>query len=312
MSGSPCQPVPFTFHLSDKALFTVSLPMQVRVSRPFDITERPNLDAPPPEPLAAGSQGFAFRNAPVDSELPALCRVGGYLRYVPLQYSHCYIDLSQTFDEYKAAFSSKTRSTIGRKVRKFAAHSGGSIRWKTYAEPGEMREFIGYARKVSEKTYQEKLLGAGLPDSEAFLGAAEVLAAEGRVRAYVLFDGERPVAYMYCPARGEALVYAYTGYDPEYARLSVGTVLQWLALEQLFAEGRFRYFDFTEGQSDHKRRFGTHQTRCANVFFVRRSPRNMAIVYGHLLSGQFSERVGRMLDRLGLKTKIRHIIRFGR
>ena len=39
--------------------------------------------------------------------------------------------------------------------------------------------------------------------------------------------------------------YAYLGYDPDYLHLSVGTVLQWLALDSLFAERRFRFFDFT-------------------------------------------------------------------
>jgi hypothetical protein len=73
------------------------------------------------------------------------------------------------------------------------------------------------------------------------------LAAGGQVRAYLLFDGERP--YLYCPVQGDVVIYRYLGYDPDYARMSVGTVLQWLALEELFREARFRMFDFTEGES---------------------------------------------------------------
>ncbi|QJQ07721.1 GNAT family N-acetyltransferase [Undibacterium piscinae] len=49
---------------------------------------------------------------------------------------------------------------------------------------------------------------------------------------------------MYCPIVDDALIYAYLGYDPDYLKLSVGTVLQWLALQDMFAETRFKIFDF--------------------------------------------------------------------
>ncbi len=137
-------------------------------------------------------------------------------------------------------------------------------------------------------TYQERLLNAGLPESEDFISQAEALAADDRVRAYILFYGERPVSYRDLPVQDDVLIYAYLGYDPEYMRMSVGTILQWLAVEQLFKEGRFRYFDFTEGQSDHKRLFATQQRLCANVFLVKRTLRNQAVIYSHLFVDRFS------------------------
>ena len=90
---------------------------------------------------------------------------------------------------------------------------------------------------MAKKTYQEKLLDAGIPESERFVREMESLAAQDQVRAYILFDRERPVSYLYCPVEDGTLIYAYLGYDPDYMKLSVGTVLQWLAVEQLFGEG---------------------------------------------------------------------------
>ena len=251
-----------------------------------------------------------IRALPVTGELPVLSATEGFLRYVPLQYGHCYIDLRASFDDYQSKFSSKTRATINRKIRKYSERCGGQIDWKTYMAPAEMRDFFRHAREVSKKTYQEKLLDAGIPDSEDFVREMERLAAEGRVRAYVLFDGDRPVSYLYCPVHDGTLIYTYLGYDPEYMKLSVGTVLQWFAVRQMFEESSFRYFDFTEGQSDHKRLFATHEMRCVNVIFVRRTLRNVLLVRGHRWMGQLSKWLGDSLRRLGLKDWIKRRLRF--
>jgi len=304
--------VPLKFQLSDWTLFSVSIPLQVRSERVLVPMQPVDEPGPPAGELMEGSQGFLIRGLPISRELPPISRTGDYLRYVPLQYQHCYIDLGQSFESYQKRFSSKTRSTINRKIRKYAEHCGGTIPWKMYKEPGEMRDFFRLARAVSKLTYQERLLDAGIPESEDFIRQAELLAADQQVRAYILFDGERPVAYLYCPVEDGILKYAYQGYDPDYMNMSVGTVLQWLAVEQLFDEARFRYFDFTEGQSDHKRLFATHQQQCANVFLVKKSIFNMAVIYAHLAMDRFSKWLGAMLDRWGVKARIKRFLRFAR
>jgi CelD/BcsL family acetyltransferase involved in cellulose biosynthesis len=261
--------------------------------------------------LEGNSQGFMIRGLPVIGDLPAISQSEHYLFYVSSQYCHCYIDLEIGFEEYKKKFSAKTRSTINRKIRKYQDHCGGTILWKIYQSPAEIREFFQLARAVSKLTYQERLLNAGLPDNEEFIREAESLAAEQRLRAYILFDGDKPVSYLYCPVHDEVLIYAYLGYDPAYMQLSVGTVLQWLALEALFAEQRFRYFDFTEGQSDHKRLFATHQQQCVNVLILQKRLKNYLTVYSHRSLEIFSRWLGYILARFGLKAKIKRLLRFG-
>lgn len=304
--------VPFKYQLSDWTLLSIPLHLQCRSAPLFGEPTTQALQVPPLSDLVEGSQGFMIRALPITDKLPRLSRQGSYLCYVPLQYEHCYIDLTLTFEAYQKKFSSKTRSTINRKVKKYAEHCGGSIRWKSFEKPEQVREFFGLARNVSKLSYQERLLDAGLPDSEEFIRQAEALAAENRLRAYILFDGERPVSYLYCPVEQDVLIYAYLGYDPEYMKLSVGTVLQWLALDALFAEGCFRAFDFTEGQSDHKRLFATHHTKRANVFLVKASLRNKLVIHSHLLMDRFSSWLGATLGRLGVRAKIRRMMRFGR
>jgi hypothetical protein len=305
------RPVPIKYYLSDWTLFSVSLPLQVRAERLIDEKLPVTTLMPPADEIGLNSQGFLIRGLSVASEIPVIKQSGDYICYMQSKYDHCYIDLNITFEDYQKKFSSKTRSTINRKVRKYAEHCGGAIVWKTYKLPSEMRDFFQLARTVSKLTYQERLLDAGLPYLEDFIQQAELLASEQRIRAYILFDGDQPVSYLYCPVYDNVLVYAYLGYDPSYMHLSVGTVLQWLALEELFGERRFRYFDFTEGQSDHKRLFATHQRQCANVFMLKNNLKNKVIVYTHRLTDCFSKWLGETLDRFGLKAKIKRFLRFG-
>ena len=289
------------------------MPLRVQEQAVRAIDELPPRGMPefPSTPLPEGTQGYLFRSVPIATDLPRLSSRDGILRYVPLQYQHSYIDLRTTFELYQKRFSAKSRSTITRKVRRYADHCGGSILWRTYKTPGEMREFFRLARLVSKRTYQERLLAAGVPDSEEFVARAEALAANERVRAYMLFDGGWPVSFMYCPVEDGIVIYGYLGFDPDYFHWSVGTVLLWLVIEQLFAEGRFTHFDFTEGQSEQKRRFATHERRCANVFLVKRSARNTTLIVSHLMMDHCSHWLGSTLDRVGARRRIKRLLRFG-
>lgn len=302
-------PVNFKYQLSDWVLFTTSIPMQVRAERLVDSCEPVSRIVAPTEKPETGSQGFVIRNIPIASEQPTLSCAGDYLCYIPLQYQHCYIDLSWSFDQYVNKFSSKTRSTIQRKIRKFREHCGGSIQWKIYNHPDDISDFFLNARQVSKLTYQERLLDVGLPTDEAFKKDALQLAQSDRLRAYILFDGDRPISYLYCPEKDGALIYSYLGYDPEYQNLSVGTVLQWLAIENIFEEKKFKYFDFTEGNSSHKILFSSHQRLCANIFFVKKSPINSLKIHAHRYTNRFSKWLGDTLEKYGIKAKIKKILR---
>lgn len=302
--------VPFNFQLGDFSLFQISLPLQVRTERLADDTPAVNPTALAHGALAEGSEGFVIRAMPLAQPAPRISRSGKYLCYVPRQYEHCYIDLSMGFERYQGKFSSKTRSTILRKIRKFGEFCGGELSWKSYRTPAELEQFFGMAVELSKTTYQDRLLDAGLPSSPEFHAEALEQASNDSVRGYILFHGVRPVSYLYCPIQDGVLSYSYVGYDPAYMHLSVGTVLQWLAIEQLFNEGKFRYFDFTEGQSDHKRLFATDRRLCANVFLLRNSATHRALIYGHQWMDGLSAWLGETMERYGWKARIKRLIRF--
>lgn len=307
------QQVPIKLQLGDKTLLASKLWLQVREVGLDEETPPMAEPIPPADTLQADSQGFLIRSLRIAGRQPVLRRHSDYLCYVPSQYPRYYIDMSMSLPEYKSKFSSKTRSTVNRKIRKYAEHCGGNVSWKVYKAGGEMVEFFRLARAVSKITYQERLLDAGMPDSDEFLHDMEQLAQQGRVRGFILFHQNQPVSYLYCPVTASGvLIYAFLGYDPRYMNFSVGTILQWLALEYLFEERSFRFFDFTEGQSEHKKLFATHNVQCANVFFLRRNLRNFFLVHSQRGVDRLGHVIGESLDQFGMKAAVRRLMRFGK
>ncbi len=240
--------------------------------------EMPDAGALPRE--ASGLLVTALPSALLPTVRGTWAELKGFVRQA---YPRAYAALDTDFDAYLAGFSAKSRSTLKRKARRFAERSGGAIELRAYRTPDEMAEFHALARSVSARTYQERRFGAGLPDGPEVLAELRALAARDAVRGWLLFLDGRPVSYLHAPAEGDTLIYAHLGYDPDVADLSPGTVLQLEAMRALMAERRFRWFDFTEGDGQHKRLFATGTLDCADLLLLRRTAGNL--VAGHVLNG---------------------------
>jgi CelD/BcsL family acetyltransferase involved in cellulose biosynthesis len=262
--------------------------------------------------MAAGVDGSLAQSFPVSGRLARLRLEDGLIQYCPKQYQRYWIDLRGTFTDYLGKFSSKTRSTLARKVRRFLA-SNEEVEFREYRAAEEMDQFYCLARQLSRKTYQERILDVGLPSSDPFRAEMLELARNDRVRGYLLLVGEDPVAYLYCPCWQDTgiLFYRYLGYDPKFQHLSPGTVLQYLALERLFAEGRFQLFDFLEGETPQKSLFATGSSLCADVFYLKPSLRNIGRISLREATEGISGGITRVLATFGLKRWVKKLIRRG-
>jgi CelD/BcsL family acetyltransferase involved in cellulose biosynthesis len=300
--------VPLKFQVGDFILGSAVLSL---FRRSADLDERPLEvgDAPEPPPCLDQADGYVVWSQPLASRLPVFAARRDAILYAPRQYRRFTVDLTGTFEQYMAAFSGKTRSNLKRKLRKFAEVSGGAIDWKAYRTPEEIEEFFPLARKVSAKTYQERRFRSGLPNAAAFVEAARQSSRDDRVRAYLLYFNGEPISYLYSPIVRGVVLYDYLGYDPAYASLSPGTVLQILVLQALFAERRFLMFDFTEGEGQHKEVFSTQSLLCGDVFVVNRRLAPLSVVMLHRAVDGISTATGAALERLTLKSRARRLLR---
>jgi CelD/BcsL family acetyltransferase involved in cellulose biosynthesis len=223
-------------------------------------------------PLTAKHDGYLVTSMPdaLALDWPGLC-------FVRQRYTRYYVDLAAGEAMWRAGLSGQTRSSLKRKAKKLAATSGGMLDVRRFRTRAELADFHSVARSLAEKTYQEKLMGAGLPEDGVFLRRMNELAEEDGVRAWLLYIGEQPAAYLWCGADGGTLRYDYVGHDPAFASLSPGSVLMEAALVDLFAD-RFARFDFTEGEGQHKRGLASAGVACRDLLLLRPTLANRGAV----------------------------------
>ena len=250
--------------------------------RRLSLEEALALRTPALPALGAEDDGYLVTALPAALVPQLSAEHPGLRAFIRQRYRRHYARLDLDFDEYLATFSAKSRSTLRRKAKKLAERCGGRLDLRTYRSPEEMERFYADARILSARTYQERLLDGGLPAGGDALGEMRVLAGRGQVRGWLLFLDGRPISYLYAPAEGETLIYAFLGYDPNHAELSPGIVLQLEAMRQLMEEKTFSLFDFTEGDGQHKRQFATDAVDCVDLLLVRRTLANLAA--GHALN----------------------------
>jgi len=250
---------------------------------------------------------FVIPAHPVAEEVQRLTFAPGMIRYVGPSAPRYSISLHGTFADYLAKFSHKSRYNIVRSVRKFAEHSGGEIKVREFSTPEQLKEFARLADEISRYSWAVKIGGGGfagrVPEAQLMK-----LAHERAARGFVLFDHERPIAYVFCHAQSENLLYEYIAYDETYAKWSPGTVLLYLLVESLFREQRFERLDLGEGTLGYKSFFATDATPCVRVIYFRRRLRYVILVFAHLGLARASIAMGGLLRTVGMKTKLKRLM----
>lgn len=263
----------------------------------------------PPAGLIPDTCGYVIWSQPLSTKVPRLRWRGGSLVYAAQQYERYFVDLDMAYEAYLQKFSSKSRSTLRRKLRRFAELGDGTIDSRTYRTTDELREFFRLALPLSGVSYQERLFGKGLPNEESLRASILELASQDKVRGYLLFLQGEPIAYLLCPSLGGVLTYEWQGYDQRYAFLSPGTVLLMEVLQSLFTEKAFSLLDFTEGEGEHKQFFSTHSRLCADIFVLDARVWVVAAVLVHVLLSVAAEPARGLLRRIGLIGTFRRFLR---
>ena len=271
---------------------------------------------PDPDGLVLPLDGFAEADCfvvlsqPIAGPLPVVTQHQGTIRFAPHQYQHSCVRIEGDFEPYlKAQFPRDRKKKFLYKVRKFCQHVGSEQPFRQYRSEAEMREFYRHAAALSARTYQGKLLGKGFDAEDVDEWARD--AAAGRARGWLLFHGERVVAFVAGRQQSpEVFLDEYIGYDPEYADFGPGNLLHYFALEQAFAERFCRLWDFGEGEGSHKSRFGNVHLSCADLFhFPPRRPAALAL-FASQAGLHFASRGAVLaLERLQLKERLKKVLR---
>ena len=221
---------------------------------------------------------------------------------------HLEIQLQGDFDEYMKKFSAKTRNGLRRKVKKIREGTLGPMRFERYTKPEDVSPFLEAAVEVSKKTYQWSLLQKGLSRTELLKGRMLSAAANGWLRCYILFCNETACAFFVGFQHGDRFLLHETGFDPEFAKHSVGTVLHLLILEDLFAENTPRIFDLA-AYSGWKAELSNASYLENKAMLFRRGAYTRFVQEGHRACQSISRGGAAALDRWQLKNRVKRMIR---
>jgi hypothetical protein len=264
--------------------------------------------APSAETLPDGVDAFVIPAQPIEAELPRrLTFLPGLIRYVGPTTERYSINLRGTFAGYMKKFSAKSRYNLTRSVNKFSELSSGQPCFREFASVHQMAEFYRLADEITRHSWGAQLGRSSFADR---LPIAELmsLAHKEIARGFVLFHGDRPIAYVFCRALGDHPLYQFVAYDLSYAKWSPGSVLLYLMLERLFAERRFQCLDLGEGTLRYKSFFATDSTRCVRVIYFRRSPRTVVLFSSHYGLCCTSVAAGKLLRTAGVKQKLKRLM----
>jgi CelD/BcsL family acetyltransferase involved in cellulose biosynthesis len=292
------EPLPLRFQIGARTLASVQRRL-VRVPLSLDQVLDGHLPVLPP--LERDADGYAMTSLPEHGLTGMAQAGGGMIAYVRQRYTRHYADLTIGFDAYRAALSGNTRSGLKRKARRVIEVSGGTLDIRRFRTPAELNAFHDIARRISLRTYQERLLGGGLPDDAAFLHTMEALAADDAVRGWLLYIAGEPAAYLYCTIDAGTVRYDHVGHDPAFNDLSPGGVLMMEAMRDLYAEPGLLRFDFTEGDGQHKRSFATDGAACLDLYLLRASPANRAATVALDMFDRGAALGKRLVTRFALK-----------
>jgi CelD/BcsL family acetyltransferase involved in cellulose biosynthesis len=179
------------------------------------------------------------------------------------------LPLPQTFDEYLARFSRKKRYNLRRQERLLREQGNGTLELRRWDSPDEVPSLLNQLAELSEGPGHESACW-----SNFVLGRYTDLAARGILRCYTLVCGEKPAAAMVGYQYGDTFTVDVTLYDHSVARLSPGSTMTHLAIEDLLAHRPVRLVDFGYGQPSHEQQPPRVPRSYGKVFLLRRTLSN--------------------------------------
>ena len=189
--------------------------------------------------------GQLFLRSVPERLVPGILQQGNSAVVYPFyHYDRCWVATEGDFDVYLASFSKTSRKGLRRRTKQLASASGGALDIRHFSTGDVMAAYHADARMISAKTFQERLMDDGLPDSDDFRREMIRKAKSDQCYGSILYLDGQPISYLYCERQGSGWIAVYGGFDPAHARLSPGTVHLLSVLESAFGDPGCDLFDF--------------------------------------------------------------------
>lgn len=248
--------------------------------------------------------------SPVDAAIASgACRSVYRVLEPSPRYERQRVRLPASFDEYLAGMKSQTRQNLRNARRKLEKHA--RLNLVRCSDASDVESFVQRAAAISAKTYQWRLLGLGLRDGGKLVRTLTAMAKHGFTRCYLLECDGSATAFMLGYLYRGTYYYVDVGFDPDWEKWSVGTVLHLDVMKDLI-EGadRVQSFDFSSGTGVHKKRFANEEARVEASFVLFPAVSfSRAVIGAYRAVGALSNAMVAVLERLRLKAAVKRLFR---
>ncbi len=182
------------------------------------------------------------------------------------------ITLPEHFDQYLQQFSSKKRFNLNRQIRQLREHSNGQLRLDRIERPEQIANFI-----LARNSLIEPKMHSSFLSDDKFT----VLAEQGLLLSYVLSSGEQPCAVI-LGTRSEHVLHIHNIlYLSTLARLSLGTSILHLAIEDLIDNLKITSIDLGYSNPSYSHQSSNEIELRGHVLLLCNSWRNKILFFSH-------------------------------
>ena len=221
---------------------------------------------------------------------------------------HWRMDVPENIKGFYSSRSRKHRYWLNRIRKVLETEFPGQVHYKIYTDEQDIDELIVNAESVARKTYQWGL-GQAFRDSPEMRKRLRAFVERKQLRAYILYIRDDPSAFWLGRRYGNTFYLNLTGYDPEYKKYELGTILFINMLQDIAENTNIDYIDFGFSDQPYKARFGNECWEEEDVYLFAASWRGLRLNIIRTVIGACWVYTGGMLNKLGIKDKIKRLIR---
>ncbi|HEY7223782.1 MAG TPA: GNAT family N-acetyltransferase [Micromonosporaceae bacterium] len=213
-----------------------------------------------------------------------------------------------SLEAFLASRSSTTRRRFQKEDKRLESeHRVEVVRYDSVEQADVLAQHM---EAIAAKTYQ-RAIGTGHRGDTVDAALIRLCLAKGWLRVWMLYLDGKPVAFWEGTTYGGRYLGGVTGYDPEYARKSVGRYTMHRMVAEVCADPAVEVIDLGQGDQEYKLEFQPDRIDECDVILLARRPRALAL--GAALSATtVANTLGKRISRSEAAAKVRARLKTGR
>jgi CelD/BcsL family acetyltransferase involved in cellulose biosynthesis len=224
---------------------------------------------------------------------------------------HRSMALAGSMDAMYAGLSKKSRTSLRSKLKKFEAEFPGQAKIRAFRAAADFEDMMRDIEQVAAKTYQRGL-GVGFDTSQAMRERLHLEIAKGWLRAFVLYLGDKPVAFWIGKLYQNSFCSDSMGYDPAFGKHSPGIFLIMHVVEYFCgekSEDRARQIDFGFGDAQYKTVLANEEWQESSIYIFAPSVKGIGINLLRMPTAWLNHWAQEILGKTSLLVKVKRMWR---